>query len=458
LLSEGSEDDVEQHDVMAGHEKMNKLDAEGINRCVQCGICLPHCPTYIETWRETSSPRGRLRLMREVNAGKLDVLSPGFTAQMEQCLGCRACEAACPSGVPYGLLLEEARSLIAETRSTYHMMPLFDPSHAFASLFGNVDRLRRFLRMVRIYQRSGGQTVARESGILHILGLAGAESLLPPIPPAFFDARDITVTPKIQDARPSVAFLAGCVMSTIFAPTDYATVRVLTALGWPVIIPSAQTCCGALHAHTGDLQGARELAKRNIIAFESADADFIVNNAAGCGAALHDYATLFKDDPEWSKRATDFSGRVRDISELLAGHITKDQIGLFHPLSLRVTYQDACHLAHAQRITTAPRQLLEMIPALTLVEMDEAALCCGSAGSYTVTQPEMAGNLRARKLANIHSTNADIVVTANPGCHMHLRAGLHEVGSSAGIIHIVDLLDASLRGLAPDDVVAQARK
>jgi len=286
---------------------------------------------------------------------------------------------------------------------------------------------------------------------LRLLGLDSAEALLPSIPKRFFmptGQRYVPATP----AKPTVALLAGCVMGTLCAGTDRATVRVLTALGWPVVVPEGQQCCGAIATHAGEPERARDLARRNIRAFEECGADLVVTNAAGCGAALKDYSHLLAGDPAWAERAARFSARVRDITELLATDLASWR-HLLRPIALRVTYQEPCHLAHAQRISQQPRDLLRAIPALELVEMPEAALCCGSAGTYNLTQPQMAARLQSRKIANIQATNADLVVTANPGCWLQVHAGLRQTGSTTGVIHIIDLLDASLRGLSAANIL-----
>ncbi len=438
-----------------GFRGADQPDDDGINRCVQCGLCLPHCPTYVETLRETSSPRGRIHLMKAVARGQLDVLDPGFTGQMRQCLDCRACEAVCPSGVPYGHLVEAARAQVARAEPRTPARRAGDA--ALDGLFGDLGRVRAAVGMLRRWQRVGGPRLARMTGALALLGLAGAAELVPPLPVRFFVPKGQHFAASSQGAaRPVVALFAGCVMSTVFAPTDAATARVLAAWGWPVVVPAAQGCCGAIASHAGQPDRARALARRNIAAFAASGADLVVNNAAGCGSALKDYGHLLAGDPAWAERARDFSARVRDASELLATAL--DDSPRLSPLPLRVTFQDPCHLAHAQRITRQPRDLLRAIPGLDLVEMEESDLCCGSAGVYNLTQPAMALRLQRRKVGRALATGADLVVTANPGCLMQLRAGLRAAGGTMGILHIVDVIDASLRGVTPAAVLAGARR
>jgi glycolate oxidase iron-sulfur subunit len=419
------------------------------NQCVRCGLCLPTCPTYVETLVETSGPRGRIALIKAVAEERLDLTSPGFMHQMSECLDCRACEAVCPSGVAYGQLLEPSRTQIV--RATAGTRPPADRlarAVLLGWLFSRLANLRLFATVLRWYQRSGLQDAVRKSGILRALKLAEAEALAPRISERFFVPHD-QVYPARGATKATVVMHAGCVMHVAFAPTDEATVRVLQRAGCDVLAPSGQGCCGAITIHAGDLDRGRALAKANIVAFERSGADYYVINAAGCGSALKEYGHLFVDDAAWHERAVAFSSRVRDITELL------DAIGLgpgLGALPYTITYQDACHLAHAQRITAPPRRLLAQIPGLTVREMDESSLCCGSAGIYNLTQPEMAGRLGARKAERIMEVAPDLVITANPGCAIQMAAALRASGSSAGVRHIVDLIDESYAAAdaAPD--------
>jgi glycolate oxidase iron-sulfur subunit len=380
---------------------------------------------------ETSGPRGRISLIRAVGEGRLDVLSPGFVEQMSQCLDCRACEAACPSGVRYGQLIETARAQIQRARA-----PMESAKNAFArrflvrTLFSQPANLRAFARLLRFAQRSGLAALAP------LFGLGSQARLAPRIGNRFFEAAD-----QRYDANPSAgtAFLhAGCIMPLAFAGVHDATVRMLRRAGLSVIVPRDQGCCGAVAVHAGDIDFGRELAKRNIAAFEASKADVYVVDTAGCGSSLKEYVHLFEGDAQWALRARAFSSRVRDVIEVLDAMPFDSNIGR---IDATVTYQEPCHLAHAQRITAAPRRLLARVPGLRLIEMDESAVCCGSAGTYSLTQPEMSARLRRRKVDNVLRTRADIIATANPGCAMTLEAGLRADGSTLPVKHVVEILD-----------------
>ena len=424
------------------------------DQCVRCGLCLPTCPTYVETLVETSSPRGRIALIKAVDEGRLDLTSPGFMHQMSECLDCRACEAVCPSGVAYGQLLEPARTQIE--RATGKRRGFFQTlvrNFVLKTMFSNLAWMRAGAGLLRFYQRSGLQAFARTSGLLRWLGLDEIEALAPPVSARFF-------VPKGQRARARgerklTAFMhAGCVMQVAFAEVDEATVRVLQRSGCEVVVPAAQGCCGAIAVHAGEMDLGRELAKRNIAAFERSGAQVYAINAAGCGSTLKEYGHLFAGDPEWDERAARFSAQIRDVTELL------DSLGLAPELGVldkSVSYQDACHLAHAQRITAQPRHILESIPGLVLIEMNESSLCCGSAGIYNVTQPEMAERLGARKVENAMATGAEIIATANPGCALQIAAGLRKAGSGVRVAHVIELLDESYAAYNPTSRVSPAR-
>jgi glycolate oxidase iron-sulfur subunit len=413
------------------------------NRCVRCGLCLPTCPTYVETLVETSGPRGRIALIKAVAEERLDLLSPGFVHQMSECLDCRACEAVCPSGVEYGRLLEPARTQVV--RALAARRPWWSGltrAVLVGMLFAHMTLIRAAARVLKLYQRSGLRDLVLRSGVLRFLGLQDLEALAPRISDRFFIPRDQRFAAR--GTTRATAFLhAGCVMHVAFAAWNEATVRVLNAAGVDVVVPRDQGCCGAITIHAGEMARGRELAKRNIVAFERSGADLYVINAAGCGSALKEYGELFHGDAEWEPRAKAFSAKVRDVLEYL------DEIGLpegtLHPVRGVVTYQDACHLAHAQRITAAPRRLLAQIPGLEVREMSESSLCCGSAGIYNVTQPAMAQRLQHRKVERIVEVAPEIVATANPGCALQIRNGLDRAGHGAiAVKHVVELLDASL--------------
>lgn len=473
--------------VLQGFAERDHPNLAVVQSCVRCGLCLPHCPTYLETRRETSSPRGRIHLIEAIAEGRLSLTSPGFVSQMYQCLDCRACEAACPSGVQYGQLVEAARAQIERARPRPLRQRLLRWL-VFRPLFANMRLFRTVNRLVWLYQRLGMQWLARRSGLLWLLKLSETEALLPTLPGRFLRPQNQIIRPagpllrtrtnadeersragagaatKIAGAR--AALFAGCIMSTAFAETDRATLRVLAAQGREVHVPAGQGCCGALTVHAGELDQARVLARCTIEAFERWEASLppydlpqphppveaIIVNAAGCGAILKEYGHLLRDDPLFAERAAAFSARVKDISEFLGDLAGRGELNqAMQPLNLTVTYQDPCHLAHAQRISQQPRQLLQAIPGLKLVEMREPALCCGSAGIYNLTQPEMSRRLLRRKVEHLLETQAEVVVSANPGCILQLQAGLRAAGSSMRVLHLVDLLDEAYRSVSRAD-------
>lgn len=417
------------------------------DRCVRCGLCLPTCPTYVETLVETSGPRGRIALIKAVAEERLDLTSPGFVHQMSECLDCRACEAVCPSGVEYGKILEPARTQIVRAQGPARSWTArLGRAVLVGELFERLGLMRAAARLLKFYQRSGLRDLVLRTGILRALGLQDVEAMAPRVSDRFFTPRGQRY--PANGTRRATAFLhAGCIMHVAFAAWNEATVRVLSAAGVEVVVPADQGCCGAITIHAGEMPRGRELAKRNIAAFERSGADVYVINAAGCGSALKEYRHLLHDDPAWANRATAFSARVRDVTEYL------DEIGLpdgaLGPVRAVVTYQDACHLAHAQRITAPPRRLLAQIPGLELREMTESSLCCGSAGIYNVTQPEMAQRLQRRKVDHILEVAPEVVATANPGCALQMRNGLDRSGAQhVAVKHVVELLDESLRSAA----------
>lgn len=418
------------------------------DQCVRCGLCLPTCPTYVETLVETSGPRGRIALIKAVDEGRLDLLDPGFTHQMSECLDCRACSAVCPSGVDYGALLEPARTQI-ERASAPARSPVGRAVRGFSLdfLFSNLGAMRLAGRALRFYQRSGIRTAIRASGVLRLLGLARLEAMAPEMSEHFFVPRDQTWPSGTSRTDATVFLHAGCVAQIAFAPANDATVRVLQRASCAVVAPSGQGCCGAIAVHAGDMELGRTMARANIEAFERSGADVYVANAAGCGAALKEYGHLFADVPQWAERARAFSARVRDVSEYLD---TIDVDPRFGPVAAVATYQEPCHLAHAQRIAAAPRRLLARIPNLELREMAESSLCCGSAGVYNLTQPEMAARLQRRKTENALAVKPSVVVTANPGCALQLANGLRDASATdVRVMHVVELLDESYANYKP---------
>ena len=398
----------------------------GINACVHCGFCLEACPTYLNLEDENDSPRGRIFLMRSLLEGTVKPDDPSVQQHIDQCLGCRACEPVCPSGVPYGQLLEATRATLRESRPTPFVARLI------LFVFARPWLLRPAMFFSRLLAATPIPTLL--SGVNGRLGFAMAMLAS--------TGRSIERSPYNavgRGERGRVATLHGCVMDGLFSATNRATERVLKVNGYATVDAPGQQCCGALHAHAGDLQNARKLARRNIAAFEKSGAEFIAVNAAGCGAIMKEYGHLLKDDPEWHERASAFGSRVRDVSELLAA--AGPRAGGVLPI--RVTYDAPCHLQHAQRVTQAPLAMLAAIPGLELVPLHDSDQCCGSAGIYNLVEPETSDAVLAPKLANIRDTGAPWVATGNPGCLMQIGAGLIRAEIPAKAIHPLDLLDAS---------------
>jgi glycolate dehydrogenase iron-sulfur subunit len=417
-------------------ELQDLLDKKLLKECVHCGLCLDYCPTYRVLGHEADSPRGRIYQIRQVYEGKLSADNPDFREHIYACLDCRACQTACPSGVQYGAIIEAARA-VSEP---------INPSEKTVgrAILGSVFTRPRLLDAaglgLRLYQRSGLQYTLRKSGFLRLLPhrLREMESMLAPAQGGIRRWQAPQVTPAKGAVRYRVGFIEGCIMPQLFGDTNAATVRVLAANGCVVYSPPRQGCCGALQMHTGDRPTAQELARRNIDAFSGLGLDAIIINAAGCGSTLKEYGHLLADDPVYAERAEDFARRVKDVSEFLAG------IELVKPtrsVPLRVTYQDACHLVHGQGIRNQPRQLLRQIPGLELVEMKDSDVCCGSAGIYNLTHPEISVQLLEQKMDNLLATGAQAVVAPNPGCTMQLAYGARRRGADLQFFHVVDLLD-----------------
>ena len=411
-------------------------------RCVHCGLCLSACPTYVETRLETESPRGRIALMKAVHEGRTGI-SDRLVSHWELCLQCRACEAVCPSGVPYGRLMEHTRAQVQENGLESPELSRLSRLFLRAALPHN-RRLRVAGHLMRLYQRSGMQALVRRSGLLRFLpgSLAAMEAQMPVMGGRFFSPRQ-QVFPANGERRVTVGLLSGCVMPLMQGEAMRAAVRVLQRNGCDVAVPPAQGCCGALNLHAGDLELGRRMARRNIDAFRDAGVDVVVTASAGCGSSMKEYGDLLRDDPDYADAAREFADNTQDITEFLAG------LPLEPPnaeLPWRVTMQDPCHLAHAQRITDAPRQVLRSIPGLQLTEMAESSLCCGSAGFYSLIQPEMSQRLQRRKIGSALDTEAEIIASANPGCIAQLEQGLGNAGADVRVMHVVEIVDAAYQG------------
>jgi glycolate oxidase iron-sulfur subunit len=412
---------------------------EDYARCVHCGLCLNHCPTYRLWQLEADSPRGRIRQMIQVNEGQ-SPLSSTFVDHIDKCLDCRSCETACPSGVEYGKLVEYARARI----EVEYQRPWFSRTtrkFVFERLLPFPDRIAAVAKLVRFYQRAGLQSIARGTGILKFLGLSERERLLPRIDDEFFfEKLGMTFSAK-GPRRARVAFFAGCVAHVTFSKLNEATIRVLTANGCEVVVPRDQFCCGALAAHAGVREAARKLARRNLKAFREGEFDAIVTNAAGCGSTLKEYHHLFASHEPEHASAELFRSKVQDVTEFLARHGLSAKL---KPIGARVTYQDSCHLLHGQKVREAPRQLLRAIPGLEFVELPYSDICCGSAGVYNVTETRASLDLLNEKMEYAKETRAQVIATANPGCLLQLRAGAEMHGTGQEVLHVVELLDRAI--------------
>ncbi len=422
-------------------DQIDPPDTELELDCVHCGFCLPTCPTYLVLGNEMDSPRGRIYLIRAASEGKIGI-SDHFAKHMNLCLLCRACETACPSGVKFGFLMESARGQVER----HHQYSPADRRfrNFILRTFTSLRRLRAVTGLLSFYQRSGLQKLVRASGILRLFGRLGKmEALLPVIPDQRLRKGLPEVVPAIGEKRGRVGLLAGCVQRFFFAGVNSTTARVLSENGYEVVVPSDQGCCGSLLVHEGEREQAKALARKTIDIFERAHVDLVVVNAAGCGSVMKEYWELLHTDPEYAQRAEAFSKKVRDVSELLA-HIPLN--GRLRALKLTVTYHDACHLAHGQRVRQQPRTILKAIPGLKLVELKESDFCCGSAGIYNLLYPELAQQFLDRKIERIKETGAEVVVSGNPGCSLQLEKGLKERGLDIRVVHPVELLDWSYRG------------
>lgn len=427
-------------------EKIQKQFKEQMNEdellnCMRCGFCLPTCPTYIESgFQESHSPRGRIALMKAVVDG---VIEPDEEVEksLNMCLGCRACEPVCPSGVNYGHLLEEARDIINQNKK--HSIPVKTIRKVvFEGLFPHQNRMQNATGLLSFYQRSGLQRIVRSTGILKLLpdNLALMETVLPTVPPLKeMKNRPTHLLSKVETKK-RVAFFSGCLMDTMFMKTNDTTMKLLQLAGCEIVIPKNQACCGALHGHSGEKDGAKQLAKRNIQAFEDLKIDYIITNAGGCGAFLIDYDHLLKDDVNWAERAQAFSKKLKDISSILVD-LEFFNMKLSLPQQV-ITYQDSCHLRNIMKTSSEPRKLLKAIANVEYREMKNADSCCGSAGIYNIVESEMSMQILDTKMKNAVATQATTIVTANPGCLLQMKLGIEREGLSSKVraVHLVDLL------------------
>ncbi|MBH8599388.1 MULTISPECIES: (Fe-S)-binding protein [unclassified Thermoactinomyces] len=418
-------------------------------KCVKCGYCLPVCPTYKVLEKESASPRGRIALVKAAAEGKIDVLQH-LAGPIDLCLGCRACEVACPAEVKYGVILEGAKQAIHGAKQEKKAeTPLFRwlEKLIFQWLFPYPGRLKALSGILWFYQKTGFARLVEVLGFSRFLPyhLGEFAAALPaaPFPLSFFGRKERLAPRKGKKAR--VAFFTGCIMDSLFFETNRKSIELLAAVGCETILPKGQTCCGALHAHAGKISQAKKLAKRNIEAFERSGADWVVTNAGGCGAMLAEYHHLLSDEPEWAKRAQAFAAKCRDLSTLLE---ECGPLPFKKKISCRITYQDSCHLRNVQNVISAPRKLLHSLPGAEVVELCGAGECCGSAGIYNLIQYETSMKVLDRKMEAVRETDAEILVTSNPGCLLQMRLGIRRAGleNRMKAVHLADLLHEACTG------------
>jgi len=422
---------------------LHGLSVEGVNQCVHCGLCLAYCPTFSVLGTEMDSPRGRIFLVKSLAEGRMS-LSDSTVRHLSLCLDCRACETVCPAGVPYGQLIEAAKAEIERQRPGGPVRRIFRWLN-FGLLLGHPRLLALAASAARLYQASGLQRLARRSGLIRRLPgtLPAWDALLPTVPSKAERAAPPRLTPAEGPRRARLALLTGCVQSVVFGAHNRATARVLAKNGCDVVVPDGQGCCGALNAHGGDHARALAMARSTIDTFEAAGVEAVIVNTSGCGAHMKAYGHLLADDPAYAARAKRFAASVQDLAEFLAREPLR---GPLSPVPLTCTYHDPCHVVHGQKIKSEPRQLLAQIPGLRLVELAESDWCCGSAGIYNLTQPEMATRLLHRKVGHVLATQAEAVVTANPGCILQIQAGLSAHDAKVNVLHLVEILDRAYGG------------
>jgi glycolate oxidase iron-sulfur subunit len=413
------------------------MDYVKLINCMRCGMCLPACPTYKETFLETASPRGRVALVRKLQEGELDQ-SERLLEYLSLCLDCQACASACPCGVNAGELVAEFTCERKDGQGLGFLEDLI-----LRRLVPHPDRLEASMVPLRMYQRTGLQKLVRTLGVLKMFPspLGRMEGLLPDLPARPLRREIQEVTPAVGTERGTVGFFLGCVMSLIFSDASRATIRLLSSLGYKVITPRNQVCCGAPNMLGGDLEGLKQAARSNVEIFGGYEVDFIVTDCGGCGAELKKYGHHLEGDTA----AAVFSSKVRDISQVLAMHADELSAKL-KPLDMRVTWHDPCHIAHCQGIRREPRDLLKLVPGLQFVELNEADACCGSAGTYNIERPEMSDLILKRKLDNIRASGAQVLVTGNPGCLLQLRKGLADHLPEVTIMHLTEVLAKSMAG------------
>lgn len=429
-----------------GFDEKQAPNPKLIDSCVHCGFCLSTCPSYRVIGKEMDSPRGRIYLMDAINKGEIS-LNTAVVQHFDSCLGCLACVTTCPSGVQYDKLLAATRPQIE--RNYPRSFPDRLLRQLIFFLFPYPNRLRVLLVPLLVYQKLGVQKLVRSTGLLKRLfpRLAAMESILPKLPLSAFRDTLPTIIPAQGEKRYRVGMILGCVQRLFFSPVNEATVRVLTANGCEVVIPKTQGCCAALPEHQGQREQAKALARQMIDSFAGTDVDAVIINAAGCGHTLKEYGHILEDDAEYRGKAKEFAGKVKDVQEFLATAGLTTELSSLADKPLTLVYQDACHLLHGQKISVQPRQLLRQIPGVQLREPIDAALCCGSAGVYNMLQPEVAEELGQQKVQNLLNTGADLIASSNPGCTMQINKHLGLQNKKIPIMHPMELLDCSIRGI-----------
>lgn len=434
---------------LKGFDDQHPPDPKLIDSCVHCGFCLSTCPSYRVMGKEMDSPRGRIYLMDAINEGEI-ALNTATVQHFDSCLGCLACVTTCPSGVQYDKLITATRPQVERNYPRNLLDRLY--RQLIFSFFPYPNRVRWLLVPLLVYQTLGLQKLVRSTRVLKIFSprLAAMESILPKITLSSFKDSLPTVIPAQAEKRYRVGMILGCVQRLFFSPVNEATVRVLTGNGCEVVIPKTQGCCAALPHHQGQEEQAKQLARNMIDSFAATDVDVVIINAAGCGHTLKEYGHLLQDDPDYREKAKEFAAKVKDVQEFLATAGLTAELSPLADKPLTLVYQDACHLLHGQKISVQPRQLLRQIPGVQLREPIDAALCCGSAGVYNMLQPDVADELGQQKVDNLLNTGADLITSANPGCTLQITKHLRQQGKEISIMHPIELLDYSMRGMKID--------
>ena len=413
-------------------------DDDVLSQCIHCGMCLATCPTYDLTKLERSSPRGRIQLIKAVARGEMD-LSKIFAEEMNFCLDCQACETACPAGVKYGLMVEAAR---VEVDNSDHISPVAKAIKKFALkvVVGSKRNLKIFSRLLYFYQNWGLKKILHTTGIINIFGknLAEIDNLAPKVSRKFSDSFLPEHYQPKSETKYKTAMLTGCLMNVMFADVNKDTHELLQKIGCKIYTPKDQVCCGSLHAHNGDFETAHKLAKQLIDVFSREEYDYLISNSAGCGAFMKEYAHIFKNDTQYAEHAKNLSSKVKDITEFLS---EENPELIYKSVEQTATYHDACHLAHTQKIVNQPREVLNRVPGLKMIPLEESTWCCGSAGTYNIIQHETSMKILNRKMENIRNTGASTVITGNPGCIRQIEYGAERFNVRAEVVHPATLLN-----------------